>query len=120
MKYNFIQNAIIVAGVWILPVMLGSTLLDQLMPDVKPEEKRYYTVTMLILQLVLAFLLFEGFERLIGMLNQKVIKGIRMPELINGAILLGVVQSTTQKTLKQRINIIYDDIDRNLEKIGIK
>ena len=114
-----ITNAITVTAIWLLPVIFLSCLLDQLMPKVKKDEKKSYTVLMTIIQVVLSFLLFEGIEKAIGSLNKGFLSQIKMPELVNGAILLGLVQSKTQRTLSKRVDIIYDIIDKGLEKVHI-
>ena len=120
MKTNFIINALLVTSVWILPILVISTLLDQLMPKVKEDEKKVYTLAMIVIQIILVFLLYEGFEKIIRHLNNNVLNNIKRPELVNGAIILSVLQSNTQKTLSRRLNIIYYDIDKKLEKIGIE
>lgn len=120
MKFNFIINAVLVATLWLLPVLVGSTLLDQLMPKIKKDEHRAFTIAMIILQVVLSFILFEVFEKLIIATNKRFFKDVKMPELMNGVIILGLLQSTAQQTLSQRIKMLYGDIDKNLEKIGVE
>ena len=114
-----ITNAILVTSVWLIPVIFLSCLLDQLMPKVKKDEKKSFTLLMTIVQVVLSFLLFEGIERTMGSFNKGFLSHIKMPELVNGAILLGLIQSKTQRTLGERVGIIYDTIDKGLENINI-
>ena len=86
MKVKFIINAVIVATLWLLPVLVGSTILDQLIPDIEPDETKLRTFLMIILQVVLSFFLFELFERLIMMTNKRFFKGVELPEIMNGVI----------------------------------
>ena len=100
---HFIINATLITALWIIPLLVGGTLLNRAIPDVKEDETKTYTTLMIILQIVASFLMLEGFERLIRIVNKKYIKGIQMSEIMSGAFLLGVVQTTTQRKMLKRM-----------------
>ena len=114
-----VANAALVTAIWLLPTIFLSCLLDQLMPKFKKDEKKSKTILLTVIQIVLSFLLFEGVENAIRSVNKGILREVKMPELVNGAIILGLIQSNTQKTLGKRIGVIYDTVDRGLEKVNI-
>jgi len=105
---NYILNALLVTTMWILPLIFTGSIIDQQLPPVDKNETNTRTVILIVLQLVLSFLIFEGIEKMIQLMNTKIIKGIRMPEIISGALLIGTVQANTQLKLGQRIRKIYN------------
>ena len=119
MEINFIINALLVTAIWLLPILTVGTLLDQLIPKIKEDESTAYTLSMVIFQLVLFFILFEFFKKLIIFVNKRFFKGFKMPQIVNGVIILGIIKGASQQTLDKRLQMLYNRIDKNLEKIGI-
>jgi len=114
-----IINSILVSTLWVMPVVAASCLLDQSVPQYRKNESFLKTYFLIIFQVVAAFFLFEGLEQLIPLVNQKILNFVQIPELVSGSIILGMVQSKTQKTLSKRIDSVYGSIDEGLGSIGI-
>ena len=107
---NYIINAILVTVIWIIPLIVTGCILDQKMPPVEKKEATIKTLYLIALQVVLSFLLFEGVETAIRYMNNSIIKGMKMPEIISGALVIGTVQSNTQQKLSKRIGKIYNEL----------
>jgi len=107
---NFIINALLVVVLWIIPLVVSGCILDQRMPDVKKNENTITTFCFIAIQVVLSFLLFEGIESAIRFTNKNLISGIKMPEIVSGALVIGTIQANTQKTLSKRIAKIYNQL----------
>ena len=107
-----LSNAALVTSIWLLPIIFASSFIDQMMPRFKKKEKRSRTILLTILQVVLSFFVFEGFENAIRFFNRDFVKFVKTPDVVNGAILIGVLQSNTQKTLAERINVLYNMVGK--------
>lgn len=119
MNAKFIINALILSAIWLIPILFISTMVDQLIPEIKEDESTIYTVSMIVFQIVVFLMLFELFKIIIIHVNKKIFKGFKSPEVINGVIILGIIKGATQHTLDKRFKILYDKFDKKLEKIGI-